>query len=180
MSDRRWCIAPEVAVHLSKCRGTPASRIVLALSQQDSGPVSGAKDSSNTERRRSARHSKLRCLILAHVVALALSGTSAWAHDSDMRFADWMKSLRQPDFPLSSCCGPGDQYFVREYWPTQRNGISFAAIVLGQGGQPDFSIDIPQQKVIWDRVNPTGRGVIFIADRDSDTVVLCFVPGAGL
>ena len=58
---------------------------------------------------------KLRCLLLVHVLVLGLSGATAWAHDNGMAFADWMKSLRQPDFPLSSCCGPGDQYFVREY-----------------------------------------------------------------
>jgi hypothetical protein len=46
---------------------------------------------------------KLRCLLLA--LALAASGTSAWGHDSDTPFADWMKTLMQPDLPLSSCCG---------------------------------------------------------------------------
>ena len=123
---------------------------------------------------------KLRCLFLAHVVAFALSGTSAWGHDSDTPFADWMKTLKQPDLPLSSCCGPTDQYFVREYWPSQRDGIAFAAIVLGRDGKPDLPIDIPQQKVIWDRVNPTGRGVVFIAENPDRRVVLCFVPGVGL
>jgi hypothetical protein len=122
----------------------------------------------------------LRCLILAHAVALALSGTSARGHDSDAPFADWMKTLKQPDLPLSSCCGPGDQYFVREYWPSQRDGVAFEAIVLGRDGLPDFPIDVPQQKVIWDRVNPTGRGVVFISESAWDRIVLCFVPGAGL
>ena len=123
---------------------------------------------------------KLRCLLLAHAVALMLSATGAGGHDSDTPFADWMKTLTQPDLPLSSCCGPGDQYFVREYWPSQTNGVAFAAIVLGRNGQPDFPIDIPQQKVIWDRVNPTGRGVVFIAENPWQRAVLCFVPGTGL
>ena len=126
---------------------------------------------------------KLRGLIMAHAVVLALSGTSAWGHDSDTPFADWMKTLRQPDLPSSSCCGPGDQYFVREYWPSQGEGIAFAAIVRGRADRLDFPIDIPQQKVIWDRVNPTGRGIVFIAgnpEHPERRVVLCFVPGVGL
>ncbi|HEY5930620.1 MAG TPA: hypothetical protein VIU02_09945 [Burkholderiales bacterium] len=118
---------------------------------------------------------KLRCPLL---LALALSGTSGWAHDTP--FADWMKTLRQPDFPLKSCCGPGDQYFVREYWPSQTSGIAFAATVPGEDGRPDLQVDIPQQKVIWDRVNPTGRGVVFISESEWGRAVLCFVPGAGL
>ena len=43
-------------------------------------------------------------------------------------------------------------------------------------GEPDFSVEIPREKVIWNRVNPTGRGVIFIQDAE----VLCFVPGMGM
>jgi hypothetical protein len=112
--------------------------------------------------------------------ALAASGTSAWAHDSDTPFADWMKTLMQPDLPLSSCCGPADQFFVREYWPSQRDGVAFEVIVLARDGQPDFQIDISQHKVIWDRVNPTGREVIFISESAWGRAVLCFVPGAGL
>jgi len=75
---------------------------------------------------------------------------------------------------------PADQFFVREYWPSQRDGVAFEAIVLGRDGLPDFPIDVPQRKVIWDRVNPTGRGVVFITDNLAQRVVLCFVPGAGL
>ena len=145
-----------------------------------SAPHAASTSPESRHRARVAEHlMKLRCLILAHAVALTLSGTSAWAHDSATPFADWMKTLMQPDFPRSSCCGPGDQYFVREYWPSQTNGVAFAAIVLGQNGQSDFRIDIPQNTVIWDRVNPTGRGVVFITENPRQTV-LCFVPGTGL
>ena len=118
---------------------------------------------------------KLRCLLLALALALALSGTSAWGHDSDTPFADWMKTLMQPDLPLSSCCGPADQFFVREYWLSQRAGVAFEAIVQGRDGQPDFQIDRPRQPD-----NPTGCGVIFISESAWGRAVLCFVPGAGL
>ena len=91
-----------------------------------------------------------------------------------------MKSLRQPDFPLSSCCGPADQYFVREYGPSDKEGIAFAALVIDGQGKPDFAIEIPRGKVIWDRVNPTGRGVIFISDSEWGRNVICFVPAFGM
>ncbi len=116
-----------------------------------------------------------RYLILAAALAFV---TSAWGHDSETPFADWMASLKQPDDPRVSCCGPADQYYVKEYWASQKEGMAFAAIVLGRDGQADFAIDIPEKKVIWDRVNPTGRGVVFISQ--TSPVVFCFVPGMGM
>ena len=122
--------------------------------------------------------------IIRSALAASLTGVlvaaSAWGHDSTTPFADWMKSLMQPDFPLSSCCGPADQYYVREYQPSERDGIAFAAVVVGDHGKPDFRIEIPSRKVIWDRVNPTGRGVIFILDYSWGRSVLCFVPAVGM
>jgi hypothetical protein len=119
-------------------------------------------------------------LQVAAVLVIVLCIGSAWGHE-DEAYAQWMKSLMQPDFPLSSCCGPGDQYFVREYRPSGQQGIAFEAVVMGRIGQVDFPIQVPQEKVIWDRVNPTGRGVIFIGeDGEWGKPVLCFVPGAGM
>jgi len=116
--------------------------------------------------------------LLAHliIVAASLFCASAWGHDSGTPYADWMKSLIRPDYPMSFCCGPGDQYYVREYRPSQKHGIAFTAVVLSNDGHPDFPVEIPQEKVIWDRVNPTGRGIIFLFGRE----VLCFVPGMGI
>jgi hypothetical protein len=111
--------------------------------------------------------------MLGHLVVLCVVGSaSAWGHENDPH-AEWMKSLLQPDFPLSSCCGPGDQYYVREYRPGRRKGIAFDATVIGRLGQPDFPIEIPQEKVIWNRVNPTGRGVVFINNVGWGPHVLC-------
>jgi hypothetical protein len=114
------------------------------------------------------------------ILGIALLAGSAWGHDSGTPFADWMKSLREPDFPLSSCCGPADQYFVREYQPSEKDGMAFAAVVLGGHGKPDFAVEVPREKVIWDRVNPTGRGVIFIGEGEWGGNVLCFVPAVGM
>ena len=54
--------------------------------------------------------------------------------------------------------------------------FAFAAVVIGIDGEPDFSVEFPREKVIWNRVNPTGRGVIFIQGSE----VICFVPGMGM
>jgi hypothetical protein len=113
------------------------------------------------------------------ILGVALVG-SAWGHDSGTAFAEWMMSLHQPDFPLSSCCGPADQYFVRVYEPSDKDGIAFGAVVIDGQGKPDFAVEIPREKVIWDRVNPTGRGVIFISDSEFGRNVICFVPAVGM
>ena len=49
-------------------------------------------------------------------------------------------------------------------------------MVLSNDDRPDFPVEIPREKVIWDRVNPTGRGIVFLLGRE----VLCFVPGMGI
>jgi hypothetical protein len=113
-------------------------------------------------------------------LTLALSGGSLWAHHSGTPFADWMKSLMQPLYPASSCCGPADQFYVREYEPSDKDGIAFTAIVVGHSGDPDFPVEIPRGTVIWDGVNPTGRGIVFIEDHAWGRDVVCFVPGIGL
>ena len=117
---------------------------------------------------------------LSLMLTVVIAGGSAWAHDSGTPFAAWMKSLVQPLYPASSCCGPADQFYVREYQPSEKEGIAFVAIVAGDHGKPDFSVEIPRETVIWDRVNPTGRGVVFIEEHYWGRSVVCFVPGMGL
>jgi hypothetical protein len=122
---------------------------------------------------------QLRTVILPILLGLAVFDSSAWGHDRHTAYAEWMKSLMRPDYPLTSCCGPGDQYYVREYRPSAKQGVAFEAIVVGRLGYGDFLMDVPNEKVIWDRVNPTGRGIIFIGRGEWDLVVLCFVPAIG-
>jgi hypothetical protein len=95
-------------------------------------------------------------------------------HDPAEPFADWMASLMRPDFPESPCCGPSDQVYVDEYYPDEV-GDGFIAH-LG-----DYKLKIPGSKVIWNRVNPTGRGVLFyiMGEVPGDGTIYCFVPGAG-
>ena len=119
---------------------------------------------------------KLRYL-LACVVALP-----ALAHETGMTpFNEWMGTLQRPTYPYSPCCGPSDQYYVKEYWPSNKKDVAFAAIVIGNNGAANFPIDIPNHTVIWDRVNPTGRGVVFITVNEyNGGYVTCFVPGVAI
>ena len=79
-----------------------------------------------------------RMLPPALMLALTLFGASVWGHHSGIPYADWMMSLTRPDYPMSSCCGMADQYYVREYGPSQRNSVAFAAVVIGIEGEPGF------------------------------------------
>ena len=98
-------------------------------------------------------------------------------HDSGTPFAEWMMSLKRPDNPMSSCCGAADQYWVKDYIPSEQQDMAFSATVLRRDGKSELMVEVPRAVVVWDRVNPTGRGVIFIQFLESEIKVLCFVPG---
>lgn len=93
------------------------------------------------------------------------------AHAEAEPFAEWMMSLQRPDMP-GPCCGPADQVYVDDYQPDMATG-GFVGRVASTGAE----VRIPAEKVIWDRVNPTGRGVLFMTPGGG--FVYCFVPGAG-
>jgi len=107
------------------------------------------------------------------VSAIALAGF-VLVHSADDPFAEWMGSLMRPDF-AGPCCGPADQYYPDSYMENADG--SFEAMV----GAAD--VHVPAVKVIWDRVNPTGRGVLFVS-RDPavsrEGFVFCFVPASGV
>ena len=108
-------------------------------------------------------------MIRLALIGLILSVQAAGAHTTDQPFAEWMMSLRQPKIPYASCCGPADQVYPERYEANEDG--SFTAWVNGR------KINVPADTVIWDRVNPTGRGVLFI--NQEDQFIFCFVPGSG-
>jgi len=91
-------------------------------------------------------------------------------HDPNVPFADWMKSLIRPDVG-GSCCGPSDQVYVDRHSEDVDGG--FTAFVDNR------PISIPANKVIWDRVNPTGRGVLFYREYGYGPYVFCLYRGPG-
>lgn len=124
--------------------------------------------------------------------ALVLGSCSpelAAAHDPDHHEWDaWYSSVHMPDNPIASCCGPGDAYYMIEYRPSSEPGYAFEGWTEGKpGGEGPQYVYIPDRKVNWEVVNPTGvRGVVWVAAGEIDfgglggkPLVLCFVPGSG-
>lgn len=103
--------------------------------------------------------------------------------DQDPAKRDWYQSLMQPDIPTASCCGEADAYFADEIHV--RDGKTFAVITDDRPDAPrgrphvdlGTEIEIPANKLKWDRGNPTGHAVIFLSRGD---FVFCFVQGSGI
>lgn len=124
------------------------------------------------QRLESPRYSVILMLFVIGLILVMV--TIAYGHSNDVPYAEWMGSLMRPN-RVGSCCGPGDQYYAKEYTTSYRKGIAFVAVVDENG--VDVIVDVPNEVVIWDRPNPTGRGVVFMIGPDNH--VICFVPGTG-
>lgn len=106
------------------------------------------------------------------------------AHDHDHpELNDWYAGLMQPDVPSASCCGTADAYWCDDYYG--RDGKAFCKITDDRDDAPlkrphvDFGteIEIPTNKLKWDRSNPTGHGVVFLSRQG---YVYCFVQPGGV
>ena len=96
-----------------------------------------------------------------------------YAHEDDIPFAEWMLSLKQPDNPVASCCGPVDQYYALSY-EGAANG--FTVRFINKQNQIQ-QISVPEEKVIYGINNPTGKGVLFISSYGQ---IFCFIPSNGV
>jgi len=102
---------------------------------------------------------------------------------ADPAVRQWYQSLMQPDVPTASCCGEADAYWADEIHV--RDGRTIATITDdrpdGPLGRPHVDvgteIEIPPNKLKWDRSNPTGHGVVFIS---RSRYVFCFVQPGGV
>jgi hypothetical protein len=121
-------------------------------------------------------------LMLGVVAALIMS--SAKAHDPDHHEqTEWYQSLMQPDVPTSSCCGEADAYWADEIHV--RNGKTYAKITDDRPDEPRHrphidvgtEIEIPNNKLKWDKSNPTGHGVVFLSRTG---YVFCYVQPGGV
>jgi hypothetical protein len=121
----------------------------------------------------------LVCVIVFIVIIILWFAGFVKAHEADTPFSQWFMSLKQPDNPIASCCGPADQFYVDRYEVDHVTG-GFTATVEGF----DEPIYVPPEKVNWHDVNPTGRGVIFmstswVGNERIGGKIYCFVPGIG-
>jgi hypothetical protein len=94
----------------------------------------------------------------------------------------WFNGLKQPDYPLVSCCGEADAYWADSY---EVKGDQYVAIITDPRddiplGRPHIEngkrFAVPNTKIKWDRGNPTGHGLIFIG---AGVEVFCYVPPGG-
>jgi len=100
----------------------------------------------------------------------------------DPALREWYQALMQPDVPTASCCGEADAYFADEI--RVRNGKTYAVITDDRPDEPrgrphvdnGTEIEIPNNKLKWDRGNPTGHGIVFLGH---DRHVFCYVQPGG-
>ncbi len=114
---------------------------------------------------------RLAALILCALVAGPVN--AAPPENSDGRYSDWFRSLKQPGTE-NSCCDLSDCRTVR----VRVGAEGYEALV----SKPDFPIEhplwiaIPPEKILLGKDNPLGRAVLCWRPHPG---VICFVQGAG-
>lgn len=125
---------------------------------------------------------------LGTVFVIIMLAVAAHARDlgqweaSDPVVREWYKSLMRPDVPAMSCCGEADAYWADDVHV--RDGKTYAIITDdrpdGPLGRPHIpvgtEVEIPPEKLKWDRGNPTGHNVLFVT---TFRYPYCFVQGSG-
>jgi len=115
------------------------------------------------------------------VLLLIWSCIPAMAHDHNPEHDGWYASLMQADNPTASCCGVADAYWCDQI--SVKDGKTLCAITDDQDipGRPKLpwgtKIEIPNNKLKWDRGNPTGHSIVFLS---SGGAVYCFVQSGGV
>lgn len=130
----------------------------------------------------------LRGLIFVALFSVAFVSL-AWGRDagqwetSDPAVVEWYRSLMRPDAPSSSCCGEADAYWADEVHV--KDGKTYATITDDRPDEPrgrphvpvGTVVEIPNEKLKWDKSNPTGHGVVFLS---RGGFVFCFVQPGGV
>lgn len=101
----------------------------------------------------------------------------------DPAVREWYKGLMRPDSPALSCCGESDAYWCDNI--SVRAGKTYCRITDDRPDGPlkrphravDTEFEIPDDKLKYDRGNPTGHTIIFLSVYD---MVFCFVQGTGI
>jgi hypothetical protein len=103
--------------------------------------------------------------------------------NTDPGIHDWYQNLMQPDNVIAPCCKEADAYYADTVHV--RDGQTFAVITDDRPdeplGRPHLDVGtevlIPDQKLKWDKGNPTGHNVLFVS---RSLFVFCFVQGSGI
>lgn len=109
--------------------------------------------------------------------------------DVDPEVRAWYKNLMMPDQPTIPCCGEADAYWCDDVHTVK--GETKCTITDdrpdGSLGRPHVEIgtviDIPSFKLKWDKGNPTGHAIVFLAainPYSNFRYVMCFVLPGGV
>jgi hypothetical protein len=101
----------------------------------------------------------------------------------DPELRQWYEALMQPDVPNASCCGEADAYWADEVHV--RDGKTYAIITDDRDDAPrnrphvdiGTEIEIPTNKLKWDKSNPTDHGIVFLS---RNRYVFCYVQPGGV
>ena len=124
------------------------------------------------------------CMAALIILLYSVKFTPSYGHDhSHPELDEWYQSLMQPDAPTSSCCGEADAYWCDDYY--SRGDKAYCKITDDRDDAPrkrphvdvGTEIEIPQNKLKWDRSNPTGHGVAFLS---RSLYVFCYVAPGGV
>ena len=137
--------------------------------------------------------------VIAFLLGFALVGLFQEAHGRDLgqwgntepEVKAWFQALMQPDAPTRSCCGEADAYWCDDVHV--RDGRTFCKITDDRDDKPlkrphidiGTEIEVPPNKIKWDRGNPTGHTIIFLASMAWNSsiygrYVYCFVQSSGV
>lgn len=131
---------------------------------------------------------RILLLLLAATILVMILVITGHARDlgqwenQDPAISEWYRGLMQPDAPTVSCCGEADAYFCDDY---RANGDKAVCTITDDRpdeprGRPHIDIgtqiEIPANKLKWDRGNPTGHGVVFLSRAG---FVFCYVQTGG-
>lgn len=116
------------------------------------------------------------------ILGLVLIATPVRAHDHENpELNEWYRGLMQPDVPTMSCCGEADAYYCDDYYA--RDGRAYCKITDDRvvPGRPQVDvgteIEIPPNKLKFDRGNPTGHSIVFLS---RNLYTFCFVQNGGV
>jgi hypothetical protein len=107
-----------------------------------------------------------------------------WDDSTDPAIRAWYRGLMQPDVPTASCCGEADAYWCDDY-RAGRDGKAYCTISDDRPDEPrgrphidvGTEIQIPTNKLKFDRGNPTGHGVVFLSRQGYP---FCYVQPGGV
>jgi hypothetical protein len=120
--------------------------------------------------------------LIASVVFVSIAGDIVVAEardngdwtNSSTQIRQWFQGLMQPDNPSMSCCGEADAFEADSF---EVEGDHYVAIITdGRGTIANGTrIQVPNQKMKWDKGNPTGHGIM-----DSGRQIYCYIAPGGV